>query len=63
MNTEYPGFQNWWRPVRDGRAEYLPEYSPVRLWPETLSPGLQTGSRDESDRQRVFSAWWVAPGL
>ncbi len=60
MNTEYPGFQNWWCPVSDSGAEYLPEYSPVRLWPEVLAPREQPIRRN-SHGHRVFFAWWVAP--
>jgi hypothetical protein len=61
MNSENPGFRNWWRPVGDSAAEYLPEYSPVRLWPEILAPREQPLRRNGQSSGRGFLAWWVAP--
>ena len=60
MSTEYSGFQNWWRPVGENGAEYLPEYSPVRLWPEQSAP-REGAVRRSLKASRVFFTWWVAP--
>jgi hypothetical protein len=62
MRSDSPCFRNWWHPVGDSGAEYLPEYSPVRLWPEVLMPREQPEARPSAGQGRgAFFAWWVAP--
>ena len=60
MSSEYSGFRNWWRPISDYGVEYLPEFSPVRLWPEILSP-MERSAPHRAKEGRSFFDWWVAP--